>query len=69
MLTEKQRQMTLKFSEIHFKNSEHTPSVMCWGGISASGTGPLTLIPNDQRVNSEYYINILDEKLKLDMGT
>lgn len=49
------------------KTTKHPPSVMCWGGISSHGTGPLTPIPKGQKVNAAFYIKMLDDKLKIHM--
>lgn len=49
------------------KTAKHPPSLMCWGGISSHGTGPLTLIPKGQKVNAAFYVKMLDEKLKTHM--
>ena len=50
------------------KTVKHPPSIMCWGGITARGRGPLTMIPKGQTVTAKSYIAILEEKLQQHMN-
>lgn len=45
------------------KTVKHPPSVMIWGCFSFHGRGGLTVLPKGVRLNSEKYIDVLDEKL------
>lgn len=40
-----------------------SPSVMVWGGMTARGLTTLHFIPNGTRLNSEYYVSNILEKL------
>ena len=45
------------------KTSKHPASVMVWGCFSHNGRGGLTLLNSNQRLNTDGYIKILEEKL------
>ena len=47
---------------------KHCPQIMVWGAITAQGRGGIQLVPQRQRVNSEYYLTILNEKVSHWMG-
>ena len=42
---------------------KHSPSIMIWGSISASGRGGISFIPPKTTVNAERYLHILQNKL------
>ena len=42
-----------------------SPSVMVWGGMTACGLTTLHVVPSEVRLNSDYYIeNILEKIMK-----
>lgn len=45
------------------KTVKHSPSIMVWGCFSHHGRGGLSILEKGVRLNSEKYINILEEKV------
>ena len=43
---------------------KHSPSVMIWGSISATGRGALWFMPQGATVNARVYLSILEEKVE-----
>jgi hypothetical protein len=48
---------------------KHSPSIMIWGAISACGASELWTVPPRQTVNSDTYMQILEERLQNSMET
>ena len=46
------------------KTIKHPPYIMVWGAMSGAGTGPLFVIPKKQKVNGQFYLNILQTHLR-----
>lgn len=46
------------------KTIKHSPGVMAWGCFSYRGRGALTFLNKSQKMNSETYVAILEDKLR-----
>jgi len=45
------------------KTVKHAPSIMVWGCFSHHGRGALYFLPKGQKMNTEVYLQVLEEKL------
>ena len=43
---------------------KHPPSIMVWGCFSYHGRGAITILPRGVKMNTNVYLNILEEKLE-----
>lgn len=50
------------------KTVKHPPSIMCWGAITAKGRAGIAFLEKGKRLNSQGYMKILDEKVKVHMN-
>jgi transposase len=50
------------------KTVKHPPSVMIWGGITASGRCGLHIFDKGEKVNAKKYLEVLESKLQIHMN-